>query len=167
MKLELSNYKAKLRAAEESSLNSASSMSSTNSTLASSANLNSGQGSHGGRSRLNVPSSSIGSSTTITSNIYPNDADIMMNSLQINNGSLSRIPSKLRTKKSPKTPGASSSSVFSPESSKSSAAPTKTPTLTEKQEQILKNAMELYGHKPAAKPSQKTSTSSSGWGFLG
>ena len=68
--------------------------------------------------------------------------------------SLSRMPSKLRTKKSPKTP--SGTSFFSPESSKSSPAPVKTPTLTEKQEQILKNAMELYGHKPSASKSSKS-----------
>jgi hypothetical protein len=171
MKLELSSYKAKLRVTEESSsLNSAGSMSSSNSTLPSSAN--NGGSSHG-RIRLNVSSNSSNSlsSTTINNSGYPNDADSMMSSLQIGSSSLNRIPTKLRTKKSPKTPSGSSSSIFSPnpESSKSSAAPTKTPTLTDKQEQILKNAMELYGHKPAVKSSQKTSnsSSSSGWGFLG
>lgn len=69
--------------------------------------------------------------------------------------SLSRMPSKLRTKKSPKTPSGTGS-VFSPESAKSSPVPVKTPTLTEKQEQILKNAMELYGHKPSGSTSKSS-----------
>lgn len=142
LKLEISGYKTRIRADEMNalSINSATSVNSSSSTL--------GVGSANSLRRMN------------------HDEHSLVTSAQAS-ASLGRIPSNVRTKKSPKTPASNSGSggLFSPESSKSSSVPAKTPTLTEKQEQILKNAMELYGHKSAAKPT-KNPSSSSGWGFL-
>ncbi|KAJ3302806.1 hypothetical protein HDV03_004557 [Kappamyces sp. JEL0829] len=65
---------------------------------------------------------------------------------------------------SPKlSPGSSVSSLsfVSPDAKASGLPPSAVPALTVKQEQILKNAMELYGQKP-----KKEKGASSGWNFM-